>query len=546
MGEWAADWREALGPYWRAQLAFFALCLFAAGSTLALADPDLPIHIATGEWIVRHHAFPLVEPWAWTRAGAPFQAYSWLPETIYYLTLAHVGPVGLHVLQGLVYVALGASIVVLGRVAHWKAWTTIVAVAIQLIVALGTTPYLRPQAVLAIAMPLAWALVLRARDVRRLTWELPALVGLSAVVANSHLLVPIMLAPCVLLLTHPLEQRRRLLTIPLAIVAGWFLTPYSLQWVAIYRLNFAPNALLRPPSPIAEYKPGFTTAVTAGVSSLFMCFAFVVLPWVAAPRLERRERVSHGFLWFGGLLLFAAAVRSLIVWWLLIIPITALALEMLPRPTLPTLRTAQRAIVLVIFASVALLGIDDWRNPWMSTGTVTTRVLPTMNARSIEPIAEWLDCNVRHDAGGRLVTIFNYGGYVPWRLPYLSESIDGRTIFPDSVAKAETYFPPNRAVIPLQPWRTADLAIAPVDFPIGTVLDTASGWHRLAITSQMEGKATMIGLWVTDRWWSKAGLGPLPTHVIPLMHRAPDDAASAKRCTSARSSGQHPDPESPS
>ena len=530
MSEWARDWRDTLGPFWQAQLAFFSACLFAAGATLALADPDLPIHIATGEWIVRHHALPVVEPWAWTRAGAPFQAYSWLPETIYYLTLAHIGPVGLHILQGLVYVALGAAIVVLARVAHWKAWTTIVMAAIQLIVALGTTPYLRPQAILAIAMPLAWALVLRARDATRLTWELPALFALSVVVANSHLLVPITLAPCVVLLTRVPTHQRRVLTIPLAIIAGWFITPYALHWVAIYRLNLAPNALLRPPSPIAEYKPGFTTAVTAGVSSLFVSFGFVLLPWVAAPRYTRREQALHGFLWLGGLLLFAAAVRSLIVWWLLITPSAAVALELLPRATLPTLRTAQRAIVVVIFASVALLGIDDLRDPWMSVGTLPSRELPTMNARSIEPIAEWLDCSVNPRAGGRLVTIFNYGGYIPWRLPYLSESIDGRTIFPDSVAKAETYFPPNRAGIPLQPWRTADLAIAPVGFPIAAVLDTALGWHKVAITSQMDGKATMIGLWVTDRWWRRAGLVPLPRHLMPLAHHPLGDRPPTAQC----------------
>lgn len=518
---WRQDWRDALGPLWSAQLVFFALCLFAAGATLPLADPDLAIHLATGEWVVRHHAVPFTEPWAWTRPGAPFPAYSWAIETAYYLTLARFGPIGLHVFQGLVYVALGASIVVLGRVAGWRSWTTIVMIAIQLIVALGATPYLRPQAILAIATPLAWAIVMRARDVPRLTWELPALTILSAAVANSHLLFPITAAPCILLLAMLPERRARLVTVPLAIVIGWFLTPYALHWVEIYRLYLAPNALLRAPSPIAEYKPGFTMALGAGVSSLFVCFGFAFLPWITVAKYDWRYRVLFGLLWFAGLLLFAAAVRALVIWWLLIIPPVAGVIELLPQPRLPVVRTAQRGLVLLIFAIVALLGVDDMENPWLQTGTVQTRVLPTMNARSIEPIAAWLDCNVRHDVGGRLVTTFNFGGYVPWRLPYLSESIDGRTFFPDSVAKPETYFPPNRASIPLPPWRTADLAIAPVDFPIGAVLDSATGWHRVAITSQMEGKATMIGLWVTDRWWREAGQIPMPPAVIPLAHRPP-------------------------
>jgi hypothetical protein len=448
-------------------------------------------------------------------------------ETMYYLTLAHAGPIGLHVLQGVMYVALGTSVVMLGYVAGWRSWTTLVMVAVQLIVVLGATPYLRPQAILAVAMPIVWALVLRARAADRLTWEFPALVLVSAVVANSHLLVPITAAPCVLLLTRLPARRARLVTIPLAIVVGWFLTPYALHWVDVYKLNFAPNALLRPPSPIAEYKPGFTMAVMAGVSSLFVCFPFLFLPWLVAPKYTARERALFGLLWFAGLLLFAAAVRSLIVWWLLIIPGVGLAVDLLPRPTLPMIRTAQRAVVITIFASVSLLGVDAVNDPWMVTGTLATRVLPTMNARSMEPIAEWLDCNVKRDVGGRLVTTFNLGGYVPWRLAYLSESIDGRTIFPDSVDKPETYFPPNRATIPLPPYRTGDLAIAPVEFPIAAVLDTASGWHRIAITSQLEGRATMIGLWVTDAWWRRAGRGPMPTSLIPLSHRPPRGDAPA-------------------
>lgn len=519
---WADDWRETLGGGWRLQLAFFALCLFVAGAGVPLADPDLPMHLATGEWIVRHHAVPFIEPWAWTRSGAPFQAYSWAIETAYYVILVRAGPIGLHLLQGLVYAALGASIVVLGRVAGWRAWTTIAVGAIHLIVALGATPFLRPQAILLIATPLSWALVLRARDADRLRWELPALILVSAVVANTHLLFPITAAPCVLLLTRIPEDRRRLLTIPAAIVAGWFVTPYALHWVEIYQLYLAPNALFGPPSAIAEYRPGFSSAVGSGVSSVSVCLCLAVLPWAAAPRFNARERLLHGLLWFAGLLMFALAMRALVIWWLLIIPTAACAIELLPAVTMPVLRTTQRAAVVAIFSAVGLVGLSDYRDSLTLERSRSTRALSSITARSMEPIAEWLDCNVRRDVGrgGRLITTFNFGGYVPWRLPYLSESIDGRTIFPDSVAKAETYFPPNRPVVPLPPWRTADLAIVPFNFPVAAVLDTATGWRRIAITNQLEGRATIIGLWVTDRWWAKAGRVELPRNAIPLYHAA--------------------------
>ncbi len=172
-----------------------------------------------------------------------------------------------------------------------------------------------------------------------------------------------------------------------------------------------------------------------------------------------------GCFGLAGLLMFALAVRSLVVWWLVTIPLSGLALSQLRTPTLPVVRTAQRAIVLVIFALVAAAGLESWEDPALRAGDISSRYLPSTNAKSIESLARWLDCNTRHDVGGRLVTMFNYGGYVPWRLPYLSESIDGRVIFADSVSRPETYFTPFTRDIPLQPWRTADLAIFPVRFP---------------------------------------------------------------------------------
>jgi hypothetical protein len=519
---WSARWRAAFGAYWPHLLAFFSLCLFVAGASAPLSDPDLPIHLATGEWVVRHHAVPFVEPFAWTRAGQPFQAYSWAIETAYYLILARFGPIGLHVLQGLVYIGFALSIGVLGKVARWSPWTIIAMVLAQLLVAFGTSSYVRPQAVLLIATPISWALVLRARDIPRLRWELPALTLVSVVLANTHLLFPITAAPCVLLLSRIPRERKRLLTIPAAIAIGWFVTPYALDWPAIYRLYFAPNALYGPLSPISEYKPGFSSAVSAEFSWLAIGLVLTVVPWAAASRYSVRERLLHGFLWFAGLLIFAGAVRGLVIWWLLVIPTVAIALELLPEASLPALRLAQRGAVIATFVGIALLSLDDLRDPWMRAGSVSTRFLPSVNARSIEPIAQWLDCNVKPNARGRLLTTFNFGGYVPWRLPYLSESIDGRTIFPDSVAKAEAYFAPNRATIPLPPWRSADLAIAPLHFPVAAVLDTAKGWRRIALTSQMDGGTAMIGLWVTERWWLEAGRAPLLTHIVPLYHRPPD------------------------
>ncbi len=532
---WSGQWREAFGPLWKWQLALIAVLLFAAGVSLPFADPDLSIHLATGEWIAKHHRVPFVEPFAWTRPGAPFQAYSWAIELFYYEAIARFGPLGLAISQGVTYVALAAVMVILGKAARWNPWVIALMVAANLIVTLGATPYVRPQSILLIITPLVWALVYWSLDTERLGLTLIGLTAASAVLANTHLLFPITAAPCVLLLTTPPADRKRILLVPLAIGIGWFLSPYALHWPDVFKLNFAPNALFGPPTGINEYKPGFLMLVLARNGSLALSIFFTFLPWGAGPRLDLKSRILYGLLWLAGLLMFALAVRSLVVWWLLTIPLCGMVLSQARTPEVPVVRTAQRAIVLVIFALVAAAGMESLEDPSLRSGDVTSRYLPTTNAKSIEPLARWLDCNTRHDAGGRLVTTFNYGGYVPWRLPYLSESIDGRVIFADSVSKPETYFVPFSRDLPLQPWRTADLAIFPVQFPVAAVLDTAHGWRRIAITSQLEGPARMIGLWVTDAWWQKAGKGPLPKGLLPVMHSLdPAHATCASLVVAAR------------
>jgi hypothetical protein len=525
---WYEQWREAFGATWKLQLALIALLLFVAGFSLPFADPDLSIHLATGEWVAKHHAVPFVEPFAWTRPGAPFQAYSWAIELLYFELIEHFGPIGLNVLQGLTYVALAAVMVALGKAARWNPWVIAVMVAANLIVTLGATPYVRPQSILLIVTPLVWALVYRSLDTERLGATLVGLLCASAVLANTHLLFPIVGAPCVLLLTNPPADRKRILLVPLALAAGWAISPYALHWHEVFKLNFAPNALFGPPTGINEYKPGYLMLVTAGNGSLALCLFFTCLPWVVAARLDAKSRVLYGLLWLAGLLMFALAVRSLVVWWLLTIPLSGLALSQLRTPAVPVVRTAQRAIVLVIFALVAAAGLETWEDPSLRAGGISSRYLPSTNAKSIEPLARWLDCNTRHEAGGRLVTTFNYGGYVPWRLPYLSESIDGRVIFADSVSRPETYFVPFTRDIPLQPWRTADLAIFPVGFPVAAVLDTAHGWHRVAMTAQLEGPVRMIGLWVRDSWWNRAGTIPLPRSVLPVMQSLEPRRASCQ------------------
>src|SRR4029079_16971780 len=165
-----------------------------------------------------------------------------------------------------------------------------------------------------------------------------------------------------------------------------------------FKLNFATNALFGPPTPINEYKPGFQMLVGGGNSSLALSIAFALLPWATAGRLDVRARILYGLFWLAGLLMFALAVRSLVVWWLLTIPLCALALSSIRSSTLPVVRTAQRAVVHAIFAMVAISALETWLDPALLSGGMSSRFLPSTNAKSIKPLAHLLYSHTRSES----------------------------------------------------------------------------------------------------------------------------------------------------
>jgi len=95
------------------------LTMLAAGAMAPLADPDLPMHLAVGRWIVEHRAVPTVEPFAWTRPGAPYFAYSWLVQTALYLLMHVGGPGALRLLHGGLLAAAFWAALVAGRELGW-------------------------------------------------------------------------------------------------------------------------------------------------------------------------------------------------------------------------------------------------------------------------------------------------------------------------------------------------------------------------------------------------------------------------------------------
>jgi hypothetical protein len=503
-------WAEELGPRWRPLTSLLLLMVATAGFVAPLIDPDLAIHLATGGWIAQHGAVPRTEIFAWTRAGEPFYAYSWAIELVYYQLWSAFGAAGLQALHGVLMAVTVASIAWLGQVAGWRPWTTLLLATTHLLLALTVSAYLRPQLLLFIYLPVAWALTLvawRAPSLRTRR-ALAALAGLalvSCLASNTHLLFPLTGLPLGLVaLTAPRLDLKRAAVIALALVAGWVLSPYTLVWPGMAQQYLSGNALLTFPSPITEYRPGFSRVWGSGiaVNVLFL----VALPWLlAAPGvapLTVRERVWYGLAWTAGLITFAGVVRGLVIWWVALLPLLARPLDALP-PISATSRRLRVAVLLLLMLTVNVRMVVAARRA-AALHDPDARSLPTLTGASVEPFVDYLERTMRPGARGKVFTIFEYGGYLTWRAPALSPSIDGRTFFPDSIAGAETYHKPFNPPRTQGPWRSADLAIVPLTFHVAAVLDTATGWRRIATTPATARKGTVrSGLWVREAWWAR-------------------------------------------
>jgi hypothetical protein len=483
-----------------------ALIVFCFGAVRPLADPDLPMHLAVGEWIVHHKAVPFVEPFAWTRRDAPYFAYSWLPQTVYYLVLRTFGHLGLRALNGFVVAGGAAAILVLARAARWRASQAVILAGLNIIVGSFFVAYLRPQSILLITFPLLWAgcfLVMRGKLLAGATLTFVA----SAATANSHLFFPLTIAPAALLWTERTspERRRQAFVVVASVLAGWLTSPYSLHWFSVFRHNFGPNPLYGPPAAITELQPGFVALLHPKLDPMLaLVLAMFALPWILgqAP-LNGRQRFLSALYWAGGAILFGFATRLFVAWWVLSLVSVGWALDRMTHGTSEGPPRLQFRLLLLVSAAVIVAGqLVKTSGDWKLEGDTVHRSLPTVGARPAERLAAWLLDSARAGSRGRIATTFTFGSYLDWRLPGYSASIDSRGVFPDSVSGAEGVVLAFERDVPDGPWRSADLAIIPFRYRAAAALDTATGWRRLASVPDVAVPADSVGLWAREGWWA--------------------------------------------
>ena len=480
------------------------LAIVVAGAMAPLADPDLPMHLAVGRWIIEHRAVPTTEPFAWTRSGDPYFAYSWLVQSLMYLLMHAAGPLALRLLHGTLLAAAFWTALLAGREMGWTRDASCAVAASQLVVETSVSPLLRPQEVLFVLLPLGWMLGRRALEAHgeRLFISLGGLAVVAAVAANSHVFFLLLAAPVSLAFTLPRDAnddslRRRIrsaLPVTLAVILGGLCSPYALDWVQLFALNFRTNALFGRSSLIAEHQSGFSSRLGLGA-------ALTLLPLLSSELWTKRERVVWGAMWAVGLIVFAMRVKGLVVWWFLAFPLAGMSAEIL-LATSPAYRIIPPLVAFAVPLAAAfgfLVGVPPTIAPlksaWRAEHVVPGMTLSSPAALATDTLLVQL---MKAAHATRVLTVFDLGSYLTWRAPGFSASIDGRTIFPDSAALPDAGVSPTSARS-LGPWRSADAAVVPRNYPVAAVLDTAAGWARIAETDSPSSPFGAVGLWLNTR-----------------------------------------------
>jgi hypothetical protein len=161
-------------PFWVLGAGLLAAIALLTFHPIGAADTTM--HMAAGEWILKHHgAIPRSNLFMYTAQGHPWVDHTWLPQVCFVLIHRATGAVGLQVYAAVFYaVAFGLSLWLwrrLGVGAHLAALPFLFAVVFP-IGRYAPRPELFTDVLLAITL----ALVLTWRDSHhRWIWALPAL-----------------------------------------------------------------------------------------------------------------------------------------------------------------------------------------------------------------------------------------------------------------------------------------------------------------------------------------------------------------------------------
>ena len=401
-------------------VAIYSLLALAFIRSFIVADPDIWWHLATGRWILQHHAIPMTDPFSSYGMGKPWIAYSWLFDILIQLSFRSFGYVGIVLYEVAIRLALGVALFHLVRSLLPHFWRAVALTGVSLY-AMSHIIGPRPGVLTVLFSIIELDILLssrRAGNTRRL-WLLPPLL---VIWANWHiqfvygLLILGVFACEAVIASIPRikflgEDRLPIKHVSIALLASFlatFVNPYGPR---IYSTVFQYMQQPKSYGLITELKAMSFREPQHFVALFLVLGAAMAIGW----------RRDTSLLW--PILLSIAAVIAFRsakeVWFLTVVSACAIADNWsLPfsYPHRPLL-SRDRLLVGVSVLAVLVVGYRhyDVSNNWLEIQVDGT--FPEVASQYIE----------KHHLTGPLFNHFNDGGFLIWRLPSLPVSMDGRT-----------------------------------------------------------------------------------------------------------------------
>jgi hypothetical protein len=392
------------------------MCIHAHGAE----DPDVWWHLATGQWILQHHAIPHADPFS-VLSGKPWQAYSWLFEVILARLFQHLGLVGIVAYTSTMVFAITVAIYTMVKRLQADTSVTIL-LTLATTYSLGHLYTPRPWLFTILFFILELTILTRARHTGRphnLLW-LPVIFALWANIHIEYIygLLVLGLALAESVAAHwwsAAESRIRPAPIGgilLASIAATLVNPYGWR---VYSVVF-------------DYSSRLATQGSAlnSISELQAMpfrdagdFLILLLAMASAAVLATKRR----FVLFETALLLFAVVMSFRsqrdLWVTAIVSAMILASGIVTRRK-PAIHSSKFAVPLAVAAAALLLPIGfrvkHVDNPHLQASV--DKDFPAAAAHAIRT----------HGYAGPLFDDYNWGGYLIWSL-HLPVTMDGRASF---------------------------------------------------------------------------------------------------------------------
>jgi hypothetical protein len=385
------------------------------------SDLDVWWHLRTGEWIVQHHAVPHADPFSWTDAGKPWQAYSWLFDLLTVKLFQRLGLAG--------FVALSSGMVLAITVAFWhltqrlqRDFSNVALLTFAACFSLGRMFTPRPWLFTILFFILELDILMQARRTGR-TRELAWLPLIFALWANIHIefidgLLVLGLAAAEAVATRwgiGVKTCLRAPWILAAFIGSVFATLINPYGCRVYGVIFDYVGRLANPQGAQSGLIGISELLSLPFRNIAdFCVLFLALGAAAALAWNRRFKLFEVML-----LVFAAVVSfhsQRDIWVMIATAIAILASNIAGRPN-AELRLPRYAMVLSGVCAVLLL----------PAGFRVMRINNAMLKAQVRDVLPEAAADAIQEGGypGPLYNDFNWGGYLMWKLR-VPVSIDGR------------------------------------------------------------------------------------------------------------------------